>query len=204
MNELENKLLVGVTGGIGSGKSEVCRKLEKKGFKVFYADPIAKELYIKNKKLAESVVKEFGKDILNFKGKINLAKLRKVIFQSKKNFKRINEIVHPVVIDYIMKEAKKCKENIILIEGALIYESLFDEQLDYIVMVFANKENRIKRIMQRDGARRAEVENIMRYQIDERIKVKNADFVVKNNDSIFKLNPKINFLSRVLKTLKKS
>ena len=204
MNELKNKLLVGVTGGIGSGKSEVCRKLEKKGFKVFYADPIAKELYIKNKKLAESVVKEFGKDILNFKGKINLAKLRKVIFQSKKNFKRINEIVHPVVIDYIMKEAIKCKENIILIEAALIFESLFDEQLDYIVMVFANKENRIKRIMQRDGARRAEVENIMRYQIDERIKVKNADFVVKNNDSIFKLNPKINFLSRVLKTLKKS
>ncbi|MBL7128227.1 MAG: dephospho-CoA kinase [Ignavibacteria bacterium] len=204
MNELENKLLVGVTGGIGSGKSEVCRKLEKKGFKVFYADPIAKELYIKNKELAEDVVKEFGKDILNFKGKINLAKLRKVIFQSKKNFKRINEIVHPVVIDYIMKEAIKCKENIILIEAALIFESLFDEQLDYIVMVFANKENRIKRIMQRDGARRADVENLMRYQIDERIKVKNADFVIKNNDTISKLNPQINFLSRVLKTLKKS
>ena len=204
MSELENKLLVGVTGGIGSGKSEVCRKLEKKGFKVFYADPIAKELYIKDKKLAESVVKEFGKDILNFKGKINLAKLRKVIFQSKKNFKRINEIVHPVVIDYIMKEAIKCKENIILIEAALIFESLFDEQLDYIVMVFANKENRIKRIMQRDGAKRVDVENMMRYQIDERIKVKNADFVIKNNDTMAKLNQQINFLSRVLKTLKKS
>ncbi|MFC2092837.1 dephospho-CoA kinase [Bacteroidota bacterium] len=204
MNELKNKLLIGVTGGIGSGKSEVCRKLKKKGFKVFYADPIAKELYIKNKELAEDVVKEFGKDILNFKGKINLAKLRKIIFQSKKNFKRINEIVHPVVIDYIMKEAIKCKENIILIEAALIFESLFDEQLDCIVMVFANKENRIKRIMQRDGARRADVENLMRYQIDERIKVKNADFVIKNNDTISELNPQINFLSRVLKTLKKS
>lgn len=204
MDELKNKLLVGVTGGIGSGKSEVCRKLEKKGFKVFYADPIAKELYIKNKKLTESVVKEFGKDILNFKGKINLAKLRKVIFQSKKNFKKINEIVHPVVIDYIMKEAIQCKENIILIEAALIFESLFDEQLDYIVMVFANKESRIKRIMQRDGARRVDVENMMRYQLDERTKVKNADFVIKNNDTISKLNPQINFLSRVLKTLKKS
>jgi dephospho-CoA kinase len=72
----KDKLIVGITGGIGSGKTEVCKILSRRGFKIFNSDLAAKGLYLKNKKLAGDIVKVFGKDILNYKGKINLAKLK--------------------------------------------------------------------------------------------------------------------------------
>lgn len=92
---------------IGLGKTEVCKLLAKRGFKVFYSDLIAKKLYLTDKKLAGNIVRVFGKDILNYKGKINLPKLREKIFSSRKNYMAINKIVHPVVISYLNKEAKK-------------------------------------------------------------------------------------------------
>ena len=203
MNVLKGKLLIGITGGIGSGKSEVCRRLEKNGYAVFYADPIAKELYFQDKKLANSIVKEFGKCVLDSDGKIDLVQLKNVVFKSKNNFHKINNIVHPVVIDYIFKEAKKSSNRIVLIEAALIFESSFDKQLDYIIMVYSNKENRIRRIMQRDGAKRKDIENIMKFQIDDREKVKKADFIIFNNDTLSGLDSQVKFISNVIKTLKK-
>jgi len=203
LNVLKDKLLIGITGGIGSGKSEVCRRLEKKGYKVYYADPIAKELYFKDRKLADIIANEFGKCVLDSQGKIDLVRLREVVFKNKKNFHKINNIVHPVVIDYILKEANKSNQRIVLIEAALIFESSFDKQLDYVIMVYSNKENRIKRIMQRDGAKRKDIENIMKFQIDDREKVKKADFVIFNNDSLSGLDSHVKFISSVIKTLKK-
>lgn len=200
---MKDKLLIGITGGIGSGKSEVCKRLEKKGYKVYYADPIAKEFYYKDKKLANSIVNEFGEVVLNSDGKIDLIQLKKVVFKSKKNFLKINSIIHPVVIDYVLKEANNSDQRVILIEAALIFESSFDKQLDYVIMVFSNKEQRIKRIMQRDGIKRKDIESIMKFQIDDREKVKKADFVIYNNGSLSGLDSQVNFISNIIKTLMK-
>src|SRR5665647_2754301 len=112
--KFKDKILIGITGGIGSGKSEVCRLLHKKGYKVFFADLIAKELYKKDKTLAKKVVNAFGNDIVNYKGVISLTKLRDVVFANKKNFKKINEIVHPIVIKYLMNTIKSVKQNIVI------------------------------------------------------------------------------------------
>ena len=201
MSKLKGKLLIGVTGGIGSGKSEVCYHLESKGYTVLFADLIAKELYSKDKKLAATLVKRFGKEILNFKGKINLSKLKEVIFKNKKNYNDINKIVHPVVIEYIEKQIKKCKDRVILIETAILFESGFDTYLDYVVVVYSNKKNRMKRIMMRDGAVRKDVEKVMQYQIDERQKLEKADFIINNNKSIEILNENTDVISNMFKLL---
>ena len=202
MSKIKGKILIGITGGIGSGKSEVCRQLHQKGYKVIFADLKAKELYKTDKALAKKVVQAFGEDILNFHGVISLSKLREKVFASKKNFQKINTIVHPVVIKHLLAEIKKSKDKIILIESALVFDTAFHKYLDYVIMVYSNKKNRTDRIMVRDGAVRKEVERIMKFQIDEKQKIEKSDFIIVNNKTIEDLKGDIEFLSKVLKFLK--
>jgi dephospho-CoA kinase len=203
MFKIKDKILIGITGGIGSGKTEVCRQLHKKGYKVIFADLRAKELYKKDKKLASKIVKEFGKEILNFQGVISLTKLREKVFSNKKNFQKINDIVHPVVIKNLMDEIKKAKQKVILIESALVFDTIFHKYLDYVVLVYSNKKNRLERIMLRDGAKRSEVERIMKFQVDEKVKIEKSDFVIINNKSIEHLEKRVEYFSRVLELITK-
>lgn len=200
-NKFKDKLLIGITGGIGSGKSEVCRLLHKRGYKVIFADLIAKELYKKDKALARKVIKAFGKDIVNYKGVISLTKLRDIVFSNKTNFKKINDIVHPTVIKYLMNIIKESKQKIIIIESALVFDTDFFKYLDYVIMVYSNKKNRLQRIMIRDGAKKKEIERIMSFQLDEKEKIERSDFVVVNNKPLNDLEKDIEFLSKILKLL---
>lgn len=197
------KLVVGVTGGIGSGKTEVCKMLARRGFKVFHADLAAKNLYGTNKKLVKDMVKVFGKDILNYKGKINLPKLKEKIFSSKKNYLAINRLVHPLVISSLNKEARKSKFDVVIIESAVLFESGFNKDMDYVVTVYAGKKNRINRLMVRDESSKNEIATTMKFQIDEKKKMAMSDFVIMNNKTIDDLKIQVDFLSTVLKHLVK-
>ena len=164
---------------------------------------MAKDLYKTDKKLAGSVVKYFGKDILNYQGVISLTKLREKVFANKKNYQKINDIVHPVVIKHLLNDIKKSKQKIVLIESALVFDTIFYKYLDYVIMVYSNKKHRLERIMMRDGAVKKEVDRIMKYQIDEKIKIERSDFVIVNNKSLEELEKEVEFFSKVLKALKK-
>jgi dephospho-CoA kinase len=198
MKYFKGKTVIGITGGIGSGKSMLCRMLKENGYKVIYADTLTKELYQKDKKLLQKLVNTFSKDILNFKGKLILPKLKEIIFSSEKNFKKVNSIVHPVVIEAIKKEVIKAKEKVVIIEAALIFESGFDKVLDYVITIFSNKKNRTERIMFRDGVRKKDVDKVMKLQMDDRIKVEKSDFVVINNKTIEHLHKQAEILGKII------
>jgi len=195
------KTVIGITGGIGSGKSMLCRMLKENGYKVIHADTLTKELYQKDKKLLQKLVNTFSKDILNFKCKLILPKLKEIIFSSEKNFKKVNSIVHPVVIEAIKKEIIKAKEKVVIIEAALIFESGFDKFLDYVITIFSNKKNRTERIMFRDGVRKKDVDKVMKLQMDDRIKVEKSDFVVINNKTIDHLHKQAEILGKIIKII---
>ncbi|MCB0722238.1 MAG: dephospho-CoA kinase [Ignavibacteriae bacterium] len=204
MHTIKDKVLVGITGGIGSGKTEVCRVLEKEGFKVLYADQMAKDLYTTDKKLNEKIVKMLGKKVLNFKNKISLSKLKKEIFSNEKIYKKFTHLVHPVVIEALKKEIKSMKgEKIVLIETALAFESGMDKDLDYVIMVYSNKKNRMARIRLRDESTYKEIETIMHFQMDEKEKIEKSDFVIVNNKTQKDLDAQTIFIGKVLKALKK-
>jgi dephospho-CoA kinase len=200
---MKKKLLIGITGGIGSGKTVVSKMLARRGFKVFYADTIAKSLYLTDKKLVAEIVKVFGKDILNYKGKIILPKLKERIFASKKAYQAINKIVHPVVIKHIKSEARKSKFDVVVIESALLFESGFNKELDYVITVYANERDRINRLMIRDEASKSSIKHLMKFQIDEKKKMEMSDFVIMNNKTLEELKVQADFLSRVIKALAK-
>jgi dephospho-CoA kinase len=168
-----------------------------------YADQIAKDLYTKDKKLTDQVVKAMGKKVLNFKGKISLSKLKKEIFSNEAKYKKLTKLVHPAVIANLKKEIKGMDDHIVLVETALAFESGMDKDLDYIIMVYANKKNRMARIRLRDEATFKEIETVMHYQMDEKEKIENSDFVIVNNKSLEALEAQTMFIGKVLKALKK-
>ncbi|MBK8984296.1 MAG: dephospho-CoA kinase [Ignavibacteria bacterium] len=199
--KIKKKLLIGVTGGIGSGKTEVCKLLSKRGFKVLHSDKIAKNLYLTDKKLVIEIIKVFGKDIVNYKGKINLPKLREKIFSSRKNYSAINKIVHPVVINDIKKFVKNNNYDIVIVESALVFESGLSKLMDYVITVFSNKKERVDRLKLRDEASTKSIKELMKFQVDEKKKMELSDFVIINNKSLKDLKIQIDFLSKILKAL---
>ncbi len=195
------KLKIGITGGVGSGKSLAAGYFEKLGYKVIYADKIARELYKTNKLLLERLVKEFGSGILDENGKLSRVNSRRIIFKSKGNIKRVNSIVHPFVFQEMDRLVSKIKDRIIFFEAAIMFESGSYKRMNYVILVYANKKIRIKRIIKRDGVKRSDVLNLMKLQLDEREKVKRADFIIKNNSTPLALQKNINAFNKILKTL---
>lgn len=197
----KSRLKIGITGGIGSGKSLACRYLEELGYKVIYADKIAKELYASNKALLKKLAAEFGKSILSSDGTLNRINARKVIFSNKKNIKRVNSIVHPFVFREMDRIVAGIKDRIIFFEAAIMFESGSYKRMNYVVLIYADKETRIKRIINRDGVKRRDVLKLMKLQLDEREKLKRADFVIKNNSTAAELKKKIKAFNRLIKLL---
>jgi dephospho-CoA kinase len=175
-----DKVLIGITGGIGSGKSLAAHYFELLGYKVINADAFTRELYRTNPELKEKLVGAFGKEILDENGFVSGAKARSIIFADSDSIKRVNSIVHPFVIDAISKEVLKLKGEIVFIESAIAYESGFYKNLDYVIMVYSPDNLRIQRVAKRDGAKEEDILKLMKLQMPEKEKMERADFVLLN------------------------
>jgi len=182
-----SKILVGISGGIGSGKSLASMFFESKGYKVIYADKVAKDLYRINGKLKAQIVKEFGKGVLDSSGNIAGAEARNIILANKRNIKRVNSIVHPFVRKEIARKTSLLKDKIIFIEAAIMFDTGYFKQMDYTLLIYAPKMMRVKRVRDRDKISKKKIIQFMNLQMDERDKVKLADFVVRNDGSKQKL-----------------
>lgn len=190
----KKKLFIGVTGGIGSGKSLVCEYFEKLGCKILHADLIAKEIYKTDSALKNLLKKEFGDAVFDSSNEIDIQSLRKIVFSDKVLQKRVNKIVHPFVIKETHRQVQLAKERIVIKEAALIFESKSDRDLDYTILVFADKKTRLKRVMKRDKIPASKILEIMKLQMPEREKIKRADFVLMSNSSKSELFREVKFL----------
>ena len=175
------KILVGISGGIGSGKSIASKYFVSHGYKVIYADKVAKDLYRTNKQLKNRLVKEFGKGILDENGNIAGAEARKIILSGKRNIKRVNQIVHPFVRKEINKIISRIQDKIIFIEAAIMFDTGYYKKMDYTLLIYAPKQLRVKRVQQRDKFSKRKIGGLMNLQMDERKKRQLADFVVRND-----------------------
>lgn len=174
-------LKVGITGGIGSGKTVVCQVFETLGIPVFNADAAAKFLMEQDMVLIEQIKSLFGKEV--YKGKeLQREKLAAVIFQNKEKRNALNSIVHPATIAYGKKWMEQQTAPYALKEAAILFESGSHKELDKIICVYAPLEMRIQRSMQRDGATREKIESRIATQMNEEEKMKLCDFVIVNDD----------------------
>lgn len=200
---MNNKITrIGITGGIGSGKSIVSGFIEDQGFKVLRSDLIAKELIANDENLKKKVIKSFGGEAI-VEGKLNSKYLAEKIFSSKKNVDKINSIVHPPTLKRIEELIKidGANSKIIFVESALIYEAKIQKMFDYIILVYSKPDLRIERVVKRDKVEETDVLKRMKFQIDDEKKKGKADFVIENNSSITTLKNNTLFVLDFLNSL---
>lgn len=174
-------LKIGLTGGIGSGKTAVATIFKVLGIPVFDADKEAKLLMHSNKELCLRIQNAFGA-LSYVNGKLNRAHLANIVFNDPAKLKELNALVHPVTIDAANSWMTAQTTPYIIKEAALMFESGSSANLDYVIGVYAPQHMRIKRVMDRDNVTREQVLSRMIYQIGEGIKMKLCDFVLVNDE----------------------
>ncbi len=174
-------LRIGITGGIGSGKTTVAKVFEVLGIPVYYADDAAKRMMNENEELKEKIKHQFGEDVYA-DGKLNRKRLAEIVFNTPEKLEQLNALTHPATIKDAEDWMKKQTTPYSIKEAALIFESGAQEHLDHVIGVTAPAPLRIQRTMHRDGITREEVMARMNKQMDENIKMKLCDFVLVNDE----------------------
>lgn len=204
--------ILGITGGIGSGKSYVCRLVGQHGIPIFYTDIEAKLEMAENRQIHRELRALIGNDVIDAEGRPVKAVLAEYICRGNEHAERVNAIVHPRVRERMLKwarsndtitsysDAHSCAEGepqLKVVECALLFESGFHTDCDYTVAVVAPLETRIDRIMQRDGISREKALEWINLQMPQEQKSDLADYIIVN-DGIASLIPQIDKILRAL------
>jgi dephospho-CoA kinase len=191
-------LKVGITGGIGAGKSVVCKIFEVLNIPVYNADEAAKMLMERDHDLVKQIKESFTDEAYS-KGKLNRKFLSDLIFNDSSKREKLNSIVHPFVIQNGYEWMNQQKSPYAIKEAALIFESGSQESLDHIIGVFAPNSLRINRTMKRDLTTRENVMFRMQSQLDEKIKMKLCDDVIINDEQHLLIEQVLNIHERLCK-----
>lgn len=176
------RLKVGITGGIGSGKSYVAKMFQKLGVPYYDADTEAKKLMVDHPEIRKGLIESFGNEVYGPDGELNRSYLGKLVFEDKKKLEKLNSIVHPLVIKHAEDWADRQTAPYSLKEAALLFESDSYKKLDYVILVVAPQELKIRRVEARDGITQKEVLDRMDKQMSDREKEKLADFIIVNDE----------------------
>lgn len=195
-------LRVGVTGGIGSGKTTVCNLFQSLGRHVIWADLLARSIADTDEGVKRRIRAIFGENAYDASGKLDRAEIGALVFSHPGRLEQLNAIVHPAVFEGVEREILALPpENrypYVVIEAALIFETGYDTRMDFTIVVEAAESLRLGRIMDRDGLTATEIRRRMRSQMSPGEKARRADFVIGNEGSPEELLPRVRFLDKVL------
>lgn len=172
---------VGLTGGIGSGKTTVAKLFAKKGIPIYLADTRAKYLMTYDKTLKSQIIDAFGKGVYHKNGRLNRKALAEIIFNDKSKLAIINSLVHPAIASDGKAWFAKQTSPYAIKEAALMIESGNHQDLDVLIVVTADEEERIARVMKRDDAQLKDVMARIKNQLSDAERLAHADYVIDNN-----------------------
>lgn len=175
------KIKIGITGGIGSGKSYVCRLLETRGIPVFSCDDTARREMTANESLQSELRRLVSPHVYFSDGSLNKPVVRGFLQSSPDNAARLDEVVHPYVRKRWQEWASAQDSEIVAMECALLFEAQFDNEVDSTVLVSAACDVRVSRVMKRDGVDAETVKRWMEMQMPEEEKRERADFIILND-----------------------
>jgi dephospho-CoA kinase len=199
----EHKFLrVGITGGIGTGKSTVCELFSDLGRHVILADNVARQIVDTNNGVKRSIAREFGSSIYLPNGTLDRKRMASIVFSDDTRRKKLDAIVHPHVFQAVELQVESLPSKqaypYVLIEAALIFETGMHELLDHVIVVTAEEEHCIQRVIARDHTTREEVLRRIAAQMPIAKKVQQADFVIQNNGPASGLRSTVMFLDNLL------
>ena len=179
-------LKVAVTGGAGSGKTTVCNRLKELGVKVISSDALAKEAVAQGSLAHEKIVNYFGKKVLLSDGNLNRQELRSIIINDDVARLALERFIHPEISRLMhlrIAQAEQDGDPVLLVEVPLLFELGMAEQFDVVIVVSADHELRVKRLMDRDNVSRDEAKDLINVQMPQAEKVERAEFVLANDCS---------------------
>ena len=174
-------LKIGLTGGIGSGKTTVAKIFELLSVPVYYADEASRRLYHTNKELMSALKKHFGEDVYT-NDQLNRSKLAAIVFNDPAKLELLNSLVHPLTIKDAEEWMQTQNVPYIIKEAALLFEAGSAKGLDFVIGVSAPEELRIKRVLDRDGIKKEEVLTRINRQMDDKTKMSLCNFIIKNDE----------------------
>lgn len=174
---------IGITGGIGSGKTTCCKLFENLGIPVYYADTRAKQLMVTSKPLKKQIKALLGEEAYHRNGRPNRPYIASKIFSDKQLLKKMNGLVHPAVGMDVIGWAQAQKSEYVMYEAALLVENGSYKNFNKLIVVTCPKDERIKRVMKRDNISKDAVLARMKNQLPEKMKVAVADFIIDNSGS---------------------
>jgi len=195
---LTSKKIVGITGGIGSGKTFVCHILESMGYPVFYSDKEAKAILMNDSNVKQQIIDLFGGESYQNNGNLNRDFLASKIFSDKKLLSKMNSIVHPAVRQYFKIWTEKQKSKIVFNEAAIIFEIGIAKNYDDVILVTASKDTKIKRIQKRDKSSIQDIEKRMNNQWTDEQKKKLTEFVIDNDKNVMLLPQIDSILNKII------
>ena len=190
--------IVGLTGGIGSGKTTVANYFKELGIPVYIADVEAKLLMKRSKVIIRKLIQLFGSETY-YKGELNKPFIANKVFNDPVLLEKMNTIVHPKVASHFKRWLKKQDAPYVIKEAAIIFENNTYTSLDYIITVIATERTRINRVIERDGSSEERVKAIVKNQWSDAEKVKLSDFVIENIELADTKNQVINIHQKILK-----
>ena len=206
---MKDSLIIGLTGGIASGKSTVSKFFSNLSIPIIDADQISHDLTKINGSAYSEVIEYFGENITGENGDIDRKKLGTIVFNSKSKKEKLESIIHPKVLSTIQAEIKSRRGEYKIIEVPLLIESGFQEFTNRILVVDCSTETQMERLMKRDGVTEEYAKNIVSNQIDRETRLKFANEIVINekNNSLLKLEDQVkkihNFYLDLIRTYKK-
>ncbi len=197
--ENSEPLLIGITGGIGSGKTSVGTLFAQSGHIVLNADNLAKEIMEQNTDIQSKLLSTFGKESILQNGEIDFSFISSIVFAEGNThlLNQLNEIVHPPLLERLFNDALKAAEQgaeIICIDIALLFEAGLEFGFDYIVGTVADQKIKIGRVQERTHLSEQDILRRMKHQIDDQELINKADFIIDNNGSFDDLEQSVNFL----------
>ena len=174
-------IIIGVTGGIGSGNSYICRIISSLGFPVYNCDAEAKKLMNTNKHIINSLKQLIGENSYDSEGNLNKPIITQFLFANEENAHKINSVVHPVVKEDFRSWASAQNADLIFMESAILFESGFNDVVDNVITITAPPETRIERTIRRDNTTREQVIARMNQQMQDEERVRLSDYIICNN-----------------------
>ncbi|MDD3322952.1 MAG: dephospho-CoA kinase [Paludibacter sp.] len=180
---MKKPLIIGITGGIGGGKSTLAKKLRMEGFDVFDSDLEARKLQNEHPVIKKELIQLFGDEIYNNNG-LNRKKLAGIVFNDKNLLQKLNAIVHPIVRNELSNWIEKRKNHkFLFVESAILFENGMNALVDRVIVMTASEETRIRRVLKRDEISVDQVKARMANQLPEKLKISRADYVIHSDDS---------------------
>ena len=175
------RLIIGLTGGIGSGKSTVAKEFIALGIDVVDADKVAREVVEPGQPALAKIELYFGKKVVDINGELDRAKLRNIIFKSETKKQWLNELLHPIIRDTLLKQLEQAQSKYVILEAPLLLENQLTKYTDYTLVVDVTEALQIERATQRDSNSITQIQAIMDAQISRELRLQQADYIIDNS-----------------------